>query len=315
MNIQNDEHSDSSIQTKGKRKLKVLTNTAFLPALLTLMNGLCGLGCIHFATKYGLHTKLYSLSSNTVELDNDLINAFWMAAVLLFAAMLFDMFDGRVARMTRSTSDFGAQLDSLCDAISFGVAPAILVLRCSIAILKSTDIGNLLDGPTIEKIFWGISAIYVSCAVLRLARFNVETDESEESHMTFKGLPTPGAAACMSMITLLYLHLLTTESINWETFVIPLNTFNIISVISLPVLLLVTGLLMISRVVYVHFGNQYIKGNKPIGNLIKSVCIISLVVLFPYITLSLLAFLYISSGPLNYLFSILKGTPVSDEDS
>src|SRR5262249_24590580 len=105
--------------------------------------------------------------------------------------------DGRVARMARWTSDFGAQLDSLCDAISFGVAPAFLLLKlCS-------DSDRLEVSDKWMKGLWTISALYMMCTIMRLARFNVENDHSPESHLWFKGLPSPAAAAAVASAAVL----------------------------------------------------------------------------------------------------------------
>ena len=88
---------------------------AVVPTLLTLGNAVCGFGSITFATKVG----------PGVTEGNELL----VAALLLLAAMVFDMLDGHAARWAKMTSDFGAQLDSLCDVISFGVAPAFIMLK------------------------------------------------------------------------------------------------------------------------------------------------------------------------------------------
>ena len=88
---------------------------AVLPTLLTLGNAACGFGAITFAAKVGPQ----------IPAENHLV----IAALLIFLAMVFDMLDGSVARLTDQTSEFGAQLDSLCDAVSFGVAPAFLMLH------------------------------------------------------------------------------------------------------------------------------------------------------------------------------------------
>ena len=109
-----------------------------------------------------------------------------LRGVLIFFAMMFDMFDGQVARLAKVTSDFGAQLDSLCDVVSFGVAPGILMVKMC---------------PQFAQVHreasWIIAALYACCAAMRLARFNVETDE-EDDHMSFEGLPSPAAASVIA---------------------------------------------------------------------------------------------------------------------
>ena len=102
--------------------------------------------------------------------------------------MLFDALDGYAARLFKTASDFGGQLDSLCDAISFGVAPAFLLLR----------MGADWDMPLIRQAMVVIAALYMVCAILRLARFNVENSPDPASHKRFKGLPSPGAAGCVA---------------------------------------------------------------------------------------------------------------------
>ncbi len=112
------------------------------------------------------------------------------AALAIFFAGFFDMFDGRVARMTRTQSDFGVQMDSLADAISFGVAPAVLVYKWGLAEI----------GP------WGkiVAFAYAACGVIRLARFNVLEARGEGSSTFFTGLPIPASAAML--VSLVMLH-------------------------------------------------------------------------------------------------------------
>ena len=114
-----------------------------------------------------------------------------LCGALILLAMLFDAVDGQVARITRGTSDFGAQLDSLCDLVSFGLAPAILLVK------MCPQFTNLHS-----EAIWSIAAVFACCAALRLARFNVETD-SDDEHTMFAGLPTPAAAATIASFAIL----------------------------------------------------------------------------------------------------------------
>src|SRR5262249_28260071 len=134
---------------------------AILPSLLTLGNAVCGFGAIiKVASIQWANGPAHAFSS------------FRDAAVPILIAMRFDMLDGRVARMTRQTSDFGGQLDSLSDAITFGVAPAILV-----AVANSKE--RFPDHPFWAKTAWVFAAAYACGAILRLARFNVENKHDE----------------------------------------------------------------------------------------------------------------------------------------
>lgn len=106
-------------------------------------------------------------------------NKFEYAAVAIFIAMVLDGLDGRVARMTHTQSEFGAEYDSLSDMVSFGVAPALLVYEWAFR-----DLG---------KLGWFAAFIYCVCAALRLARFNTNIDVVDKHY--FQGLPSPAAAA------------------------------------------------------------------------------------------------------------------------
>ncbi|MBI1904109.1 MAG: CDP-alcohol phosphatidyltransferase family protein, partial [Planctomycetia bacterium] len=104
-----------------------------------------------------------------------------IAAALIFLAMVFDALDGQLARLARSTSEFGAQLDSLCDVVSFGVAPAFLLVK----MCPDFAVGH-------PHAIWVIAAAFVVCAALRLARFNVETTAAEFG-IACEGCHGPGA--------------------------------------------------------------------------------------------------------------------------
>src|ERR1044072_3555921 len=124
---------------------------AVLPALLTLGNGVCGFASIAYAS------KIYPEHPAPLSDDVNFAYAGW----LLLIAMVFDMLDGYVARLTKTASDFGGELDSLCDVVSFGVAPAFLLLK----------LGPGWEYPFPHQLLAGIAALYFSCTALRLARF------------------------------------------------------------------------------------------------------------------------------------------------
>lgn len=105
-----------------------------------------------------------------------------VAAIAIFVAMVLDSLDGRVARMTRTTSDFGAQYDSLSDMVAFGAAPALVVYEWSLRGLG--------------KWGWLAAFVYVAGAALRLARFNTNIDVVDKRY--FQGLPSPAAAALVA---------------------------------------------------------------------------------------------------------------------
>ena len=121
---------------------------------------------------------------------------FIAAAYLIFVAMLFDALDGRLARFTRHTTDFGGQLDSLADVISFGAAPAFLALA-------GVQVDDLPLPAFFARLFWAIGALYMSCAAIRLARFNVSNEHGEQHHFSFLGLPSPGAGGAVAAFILM----------------------------------------------------------------------------------------------------------------
>ena len=276
---------------------RTLVSTAALPAMFTILNGLAGFASIHFATKDAL---------GEAGLAN-LRNAAW----LIFGAMVFDMLDGRVARMTRRTSDFGGQLDSLCDMISFGVAPAMLMLRTVMMVLRGhiERVEVLSGGLVIERAVWCLAGVYVACAALRLARFNVESDPDESAHMEFRGLPSPGAAAAVAAMVLLFVRLAPLDK-GWRS-----STWILMTVsITLPFLTLLTALLMVSRFRYPHLVNQYIRSKTPFSFLVKLVIILPAAILYSFITAAVVTMGYALCGPLRACWSKFRRTRPVEED-
>lgn len=111
------------------------------------------------------------------------------AAVAVLVAMVLDGFDGRIARMTNTASAFGAEYDSMADMVSFGVAPALIVYQWSLSSMTQAGFGQL---------GWVAAFLYVACAALRLARFNVQVAVADKRF--FQGLASPSAAAIMILM-------------------------------------------------------------------------------------------------------------------
>jgi CDP-diacylglycerol--serine O-phosphatidyltransferase len=214
----------------------------------------------------------------------------WIVAglYLLLIAMLFDAVDGRLARWVRRTSVFGAELDSLADVVSFGVAPALLLMA-------------LLMRPAEAALFetrweWqaGLSAvlIYACCAAGRLARFNAEHSSGGSGHDAFRGLPSPGAAVVMVSLLLLYEDL-TARGI-WSG---PAGAWRGAAIWTLVGAAVVTGAMMISRVRFPHVVNMYIGRRSPARPLILLLAILAaLAILHLPGTLALGSLLYLFSA-------------------
>ena len=171
---------------------------------------------------------------------------------LIFLAMVFDGLDGYVARLARTTSDFGAQLDSLCDVVSFGVAPGFLLVKmCP----RFTLVHN--------QAVWIIAAAFAACAALRLARFNVETSDDDE-HLYFSGLPSPAAAAVIAGFAIMFYTLRQDVSPLKEGVDTCLQYI-------LPFFGLLVALLMVSRIRYPHVTNRVLRGQRSFGHVVAVV--------------------------------------------
>ncbi len=247
---------------------------AVLPALVTLGNAVCGFLSIAIVAK-----------SPSVATPEGLV-PFIVAGYLIYLAMIFDGLDGRVARFARVTSDFGGQLDSLSDAISFGVAPAVLAYRMFFDIVPNNAIA---DHPfPFQRIAMAFGAAYAGCALLRLARFNVENVHDEEAHLSFRGLPSPAAAGAVTSLCILILYL-------WRDQEYPALANGLLW--AMPLVLLATGLLMVSTVRYVHLVNQLIRGRRPLSYVVQIIFCVVLLLLLHEKAFALLFVAYALSGP------------------
>lgn len=195
---------------------------------------------------------------------------FESAAVAIFFAMVFDGLDGRIARMTNTSSKFGAEYDSLADMVSFGVAPALVMF--------SWALGEL------GKFGWSAAFVYVACAALRLARFNTQAETADKNYFT--GLASPAAAAIIAS-TVWVCH-----DLGWIGEQLPLEVAIVVAVLTA-----VIGLLMIANFPYYSFKDVDFRGRVPFVVMIVLILVISLVTLNPP-SMFLLAFLaYAASGP------------------
>jgi CDP-diacylglycerol--serine O-phosphatidyltransferase len=248
---------------------------AVLPTLLTLGNAVCGFGSITFAAKVG------------PEVTEE--NALFIAALLVFFAMIFDALDGPVARWSKQASDFGAQLDSLCDAISFGVAPAFIMLKFSVFFHP--------------RLLWVIAVLYMLCAILRLARFNVEKDHARP-YPSFSGLPSPAAAGMIASVVIAMPSLISlTEPDMSDTsqvigaWLISAMTFG------LPFVTLMVACLMVSRIRYPHLFYQLFRGRRSFQYLVQLIFAMVAVFAFHELAIPLLFFYFVLAPPVRALWA------------
>lgn len=274
------EHRRRRIRRHGRRAY--IRSVYFLPSLATLGNAICGFGAIYVA---GLNPEHVGSTDRLTEFFAT--HRFAVAAYLIFLAMFFDGIDGRLARFTRHTTDFGGQLDSLADVISFGAAPAFLALQ----LFRS----SVIDIPVaLSRLVWAVGALYLSCAALRLARFNVSNEHGEQHHFSFLGLPSPGAGAAVASFVLMHQELLEQGRDLNSTFLLQLSA---VAVWLLPAVVLVTGLLMISNLRYPHVVNRYLRGRRSLGRLLAVVALLLLVIVAHQYTLAIGTLIYALWGP------------------
>ena len=242
---------------------------AVLPTLLTLGNAVCGFGAITLASR-----------------GADPGGPLFAAAALIFLAMAFDLLDGTAARWADRATPFGAQLDSLCDAISFGAAPALLVFQFCLP----------LGWP--PRLLWPLAALYVACTVLRLARFNVEVEAEAVKPRTFRGLPSPAAAGTVASFPLMVYGLgeLATPGRHpaWDVLSgwLTLWTGRV-----LPAVALAVACLMVSGIPYAHLARHTLRGRRTGRQVIKMVFAGAVILVLPEVSVPLLFCWYTFAPP------------------
>jgi CDP-diacylglycerol--serine O-phosphatidyltransferase len=224
----------------------------------------------------------FGILSMFASINDDFIKAAWF----LVAALACDIVDGRVARMTKTTSNFGMQLDSLSDLVSFGIAPAVMMY--------------MLVLNTMNSIGVAIAVLYALCCALRLARFNVLA-QTGEIHKHFVGLPTPASAGVIISFVLSY-ELLGPEGHSLNTKTIPALMelmpvfFNII-----PVVIVILSFLMVSNIPYFSFKKIKLTKVRTIELLAVLIVLIILIVVYPQNIIFIVFTGYAVSGLLFYL--------------
>ena len=285
-----------------RRRLKTL---AMAPTLLTLGNLLCGFAAIYFGLRAMQELGAGPAISDAPPLPGSvwerLLPSFLVfGAGLVLAGMVFDGLDGLIARVTRSTTDFGGQLDSLADVVTCGVAPAILMLVFMTQQLASDGEfvgGAIVPSPISEHFLgraaWVSAAIYVAFTAIRLARYNVEHAKADFDYKTFRGLPSPGAAAVIVAMIIFQ------DQMG--------SVAKTVILFALPVAALATALLMVSRIPYRRLDRTYLVGRKPFGQFVFLVVILAVFWSYKAPTLLFASVLFGLSGPILWLDRTLRG--------
>jgi CDP-diacylglycerol--serine O-phosphatidyltransferase len=219
-------------------------------------------------------------------IDGQFIRAAWF----LVGALACDILDGRIARMTKTTSDFGMQLDTLSDLVSFGIAPAMMM--------------HIMVLNTMGNIGTAITVLFVLCSALRLARFNVLA-QSGEVYKHFVGLPTPASAGVIISFVLSY-QLLAPENyaLNFKT--IPLLMEHMPDFFrAMPIVMVVLSFLMVSNVPYISFKKFKLSKVRTIELFALVIVLIILIIVYPQNIIFLIFAAYAASGLVFYLPRII----------
>ena len=289
------EHRRRRIRRHGRRAF--LRSFYSLPSLATLGNAICGFGAVYVA---GLDPNTAGRLDHITRFFAE--HRFVVAPYMIFLAMFFDAIDGRLARFTRHTTDFGGQLDSLADMVSFGVAPAALALQVFhdlVSIVRDVPVA-------LTRLIWAMGALYMSCAAIRLARFNVSNEHGEQHHFSFQGLPSPGAAGAVATFILMQQDLEIRGNGNGSSLSAALSCF---CLWALPVIVLVTGLLMVSNIRYPHIVNRYLRGRRSLGRVLAVLIAGLLVVVAHRYALAIGAIIYVLWGPVAWLYRRARPAP------
>lgn len=257
-----------------------------LPTVFTLANGVCGLFAIMLLTAH--HTTVAQ-----TELT-------FYAGLLIFLGMVFDVLDGQIARMTKQTSHFGKELDSLSDIITFGVAPVFIMLTYN-QVFQT-------------RLLVCMGVLYMVSAMLRLARFNVQKDEHKAtSH--FQGLPTPMAAGVLASFAI---AMPTLEEIAHSTMSDASQQLGQqligITMVVVPLLTGMLGYLMVSRIRYPHIAGELAR-RRSFSQLVELVFALVVAVTLHELALPVLFCYFVFFPPINQLrqLATTRRSPVIEE--
>ncbi len=237
----------TAVHARGIRR-----GVSLLPSLFTLANLFCGWACV----VYAMHGQLE------------------LAAPFIGVALVLDMLDGRIARMTGTTSEFGVQLDSLADIVSFGVAPAVLAYAWGLAPLG--------------RLGWALGFLFITAAALRLARFNIQRNTDKRY---FVGLASPAAGALIAATVFYYPAGLPDKP---EAF------------LAVP-LVIVPALLMVSTIRFRSFKTIDIGIRRRYQSLIVMAAGLALLITYPQIVLLVMAYTYLGSAFVGLAIHKLRG--------
>ncbi len=200
---------------------------------------------------------------------------FYLASIAILISLVFDSLDGRIARMTNTTSKFGAEYDSLSDLIAFGLAPALLAYIWAMS--------------TYGKLGWMAGFLFVACGALRLARYNIQIGLIDSK--VFNGLPIPAAAAVIATTVIFFDH------IGVE------GTFHHPSIM---ILVAVLSLLMVSNIKYYSGKDMKLFARMPFMTFLVVLGILLVIIYAPEVMIFIIMIGYAISGPIWWIFKFIR---------
>lgn len=260
-----------------------------LPSLFTVGTLICGYYAI-LSTLKGTQMLAAGIGAGLS------LAAFDTAAKAIGWAILFDGLDGRIARLTNSTSDFGREFDSLADVITFGVAPAFLAYAWGVRALDEVYGTQLVQH--LRQVGWIVTFAYVICGAARLARFNIDTAKPLSDRRHFVGLPIPAAAGVIASL------------VHWAKY--PVNDW--VFGIAWLGIIAVLAPLMVSRVRYYSFKAVDLRRRRPYVAIIVLGLVVWAIWAFSEQVLVTLALTYLLSGPIARLTSRFRPHPPAPEE-
>jgi CDP-diacylglycerol--serine O-phosphatidyltransferase len=249
------------LRPAARHPLRLRRGVSLLPSLFTMGNMFCGYACIIYAMRGDFET----------------------AAPFIGIAVVLDMLDGRIARLTGTASDFGVELDSLADVISFGVAPAILAFAWGL--------------QPLGRLGYAAGFLYVSAAALRLARFNIQSAAVTDKRY-FVGLPSPPAAGIAAATVYFY----------------PYGLHDRGAALPALAMVLIPALLMVSTIRFRSFKTIDLKMRRPYTVLFLIALGIMAIATHPKIALIVIAYSYLASAFVGMAISRMRhhrGTPAA----
>ncbi len=249
----------------------------FLPNLMTAGNLFCGF----MAVINCIQARLAETSLDGEYLDGSPTDHYRMAVWFILGAAAFDTLDGRLARMGGRESLFGAEFDSLADVISFGIAPALLMFFFIISPTQGI--------MWFRNVGWFVGFVYLLCAAMRLARYNVITNpllyrDDKETSKDFIGLPVPAAAGTVAALVFFLVQLVESDK--------SLNRW----ALTLPFLMLLIAFLMVSKVRYPSGKKLDLQTTTQMGHFILFLVVVGLIVVLKEIAMLLITLGYIFYG-------------------